>query len=277
MKTIKLLALSAIVAGCITSCQKEEVAAEVNEIDNTPTKEQLLKLESMGVNTNNVTVKTVTDLDGSSEDYFVNGTDLGIPVAGLADQPSLESLDNGMKQYRTRNLVSARTITVLGYTGGGGNGLNQAAQQGLRQAVNSYNSLGLTIRMSLSFGTNYQAADIVVYVRGDLGAGGLAGFPSGGRPYKWARIGPSVGSRGVTYSKHVIAHEMGHCIGLRHTDWFARSCDNGQNEGQGQDGAIHIPGTPTGVDRSSIMISCGAFGATGRFSSGDVAALQYIY
>lgn len=276
MKTIKLLALSVIVAGCITSCQKEEVAAEVNEVSNTPTKEQLLKLNNMGVNTKNVSIKTIENLDGTIEDYFVNGTDLGIPVAGLNDQEDLGTLDNGMKQYRTRNLVSARTITVLGYTGGGGNGLDQTAQQGLRQAVDSYNSLGLTLRMNLSFGTNYQAADLVVYVRGDLGSGGLAGFPSGGRPYKWARIGPSVSNNGVTYSKHVIAHEMGHCIGLRHTDWFRRSCD-GSNEGQSSEGAIHIPGTTTGVDRSSIMISCAAFGSSGRFSNDDVTALRYIY
>ncbi|WP_074406026.1 M57 family metalloprotease [Aquimarina megaterium] len=280
MKTIKLLALSAIVAGCITSCQKEEVAAEVNEINNTPTKEQLLKLESMGVNTEDVSVKTVTDLDGSTADYFVNDTDLGIPVAGLADQPSLGVMDNGMKQYRTRNLVSSnnRTINVLGYTGGGGNGLSNTGRQALQRAVNRYNSLNTSLNMRLTFGTNYQAADLVVYVRSDLGAGGLAGFPSGGRPYKWARIGPSVKNRGVAYTQHVIAHEMGHCIGLRHTDWQRRVCD-GRPEGQGADGAIHIPGTPRGVDITSLMISCPAQGnpQNGTLNRNDVTALEYMY
>ncbi|WP_025668159.1 M57 family metalloprotease, partial [Aquimarina megaterium] len=197
-----------------------------------------------------------------------------------ADQPSLESLDNGMKQYRTRNIVSSnnRTINVLGYTGGGGNGLSNTGRQALQRAVNTYNNLNTSLNMRLTFGTNYQAADLVVYVRSDLGAGGLAGFPSGGRPYKWARIGPNVRNRGVAYTQHVITHEMGHCIGLRHTDWQRRVCD-GRPEGQGADGAIHIPGTPTGVDITSFMISCPAQGnpQNGTLNRNDVTALQYLY
>ncbi|WP_109301111.1 M57 family metalloprotease [Aquimarina sp. AU474] len=278
MKTIKLLALSSIIAGTIFSCQKDEIKSEVNEIDNTPTKEQLIKLSDMGVNTNNVTIKSITDLDGSVADYFVNDTDLAIPVSDLQDQASLSSLSNGTKQYRTRNLISSnnRTIDVLGFTGGGGNGLDATNRQALQIAVNNYNRINSSLNLRLTFGTNYQAADLVVYVRGDLGSGGLAGFPSRGRPYKWARIGPSVSRQGVTYASHVITHEMGHCVGLRHTDWFARVC-NGVNEGQGSDGAIHIPGTPTGIDRLSVMISCPTGNENGVFSNGDVTALEYLY
>ncbi len=43
-----------------------------------------------------------------------------------------------------------------------------------------------------------------------------------------------------------IAHEMGHCIGMRHTDYMDRSYSCGgvpDNEGDGGVGANHIPGT----------------------------------
>ncbi|WP_103866365.1 M57 family metalloprotease [Aquimarina sp. I32.4] len=280
MKTIKLLALSAIVVGCISSCQREEIATEVNEVNNVPTKEQLIKLSNMGVNTKSVTIQSLKNLDGSIEDYFINGTDLGIPVVSLTDESSLETLKDGTKQYRTRNLISNsnRIVNVLGYTGGGGYGISNTGRQALQRAVDNYNRLNTSLNLRLSFGANYQAADMVIYVERSLGNGGQAGFPSGGRPYKWARIGSGVENRGVAYATHVIAHEMGHCIGLRHTDWQQRVCDGG-GEGQGADGAIHIPGTPRGTDITSFMISCSAPGTsqTGAFNRNDVTAIQYLY
>ncbi len=281
MKTLKILMLSIFTISVLISCQNEGIENETSNLEKKPTKEQLTKLASLGVNTQNVIVKSITNLDGSIQDYFLNGTDIAIPVSGLYDFEDLEDLNNGMKQYRTRNLVtgSNRTIDVLGYTGNNSNGISNTGRAALQRAVNNYNSLGTSLNLRLTFGTNFQAADLVVYVRGDLGAGGLAGFPSGGRPYKWARIGPNVESRGTAYATHVITHEMGHCIGLRHTDWFARVCDNGANEGQSSEGAIHIPGTNTGIDINSVMISCPAPGTTqeGKFSSDDVTALNYIY
>ncbi len=278
MNTIKLLMLNILFVGALISCQKEDVANEIDIAQNTPTKEQLLKLSTLGVNTNSVTIEKITNIDGSSEDYFINGTDLGIPVVGLFDLEDLSSLEDGNKQYHTRNLISSgnRTLNVLGYTGGGGFGLNGTNRQALQRAVNNYNRLSTSLTMRLTFGTNYNAADITVYVQSNLRDGGLAGFPSRGRAYRWARIGPAVSNRGQNYATHVITHEIGHCIGLRHTDFFRRYCD-GDIEGQGAEGAIHVPGTPTGIDISSTMMSCPTGYEDGNFNRNDITAIQYLY
>ncbi len=75
-----------------------------------------------------------------------------------------------------------------------------------------------------------------------------------------------------------MAHELGHCIGFRHTDYKKRSsCGPGPGEQAGSIGAVWIPGTPTNVSGSynSWMMACTNGSPT--FNSADVTALQYVY
>lgn len=182
------------------------------------------------------------------------------------------------EQYRTNNLVSNnQTITVLGYTGGS-NALDNTMRTALQWAVNNYNRINIGLNFTLAFGTNFNAYDMVVY-RVSGGGGGSAGFPSGGNPYKWIQIQSGTSSFGTNVVEHVITHEMGHSVGLRHTDYFNRSlsCGTGGNEGSGGVGAIHIPGTPTGFDANSIMLACFSSSEDGEFGNFDVVALEYLY
>jgi hypothetical protein len=182
------------------------------------------------------------------------------------------------EQYRTNNLVTGgnRTISVIGYTGGS-NALTTKMRTALQMAIDNYNALNMGLTFTLSFRTSTNA-DIIVY-RSPGGAGGVAGFPSGGNPYKWVQIFSQTNNYSTDVNEHVITHEIGHTLGLRHTDYFNRSlsCGQGGNEQAGSDGAIHIQGTPTGYDANSIMLSCFSSSETGEFGNFDVTALEYLY
>lgn len=182
------------------------------------------------------------------------------------------------EQYRTNNLVSSpRTIRVIGYTGGSF-ALDNTMRTALQWAINNYNRLNIGLNFTLTFGTNYQAYDMVVYKVSGSG-GGSAGFPSGGDPYQFVQIQSGTSSFGTNVTEHVITHEIGHSIGFRHTDFFNRSlsCGQGGNEGDGGVGAIYIPGTPTGFDTNSIMLACFSSNEDGEFGSYDITALEYLY
>ena len=77
-----------------------------------------------------------------------------------------------------------------------------------------------------------------------------------------------------------MAHEIGHAIGFRHTDYMNRSYSCGGspvNEGSAGVGAIHVPGTPTGPDPNSWMLSCIGSGQNRPFNANDRTALNYLY
>lgn len=193
-----------------------------------------------------------------------------------------------MEQYSTDNLVSTggnRTITIYAPTGRKGYSAGMLA--GLDLAIARYNAENLEI--SFQRVSSSGAADITMTRlskrderRGVLGS---AGFPTnGGDPYGQIKMsGILESSYGLSTEgiATIIAHEMGHCIGFRHTDYFDRSISCGgssSNEGDGGVGANHIPGTPTGASNNagSWMLSC-TDGSDRPFNNDDETALDYLY
>ena len=221
--------------------------------------------------------------DGTVEERIYIGSDIALKRSELDIMIETAS-DPIAKQYRTNNLVTGSnlTIDILGYTGGS-QALSSKAQTALQWAVDNYNNLNTTLQFNLTFGTNFQAADMVVYdntVNNPNGTGGVAGFPnSAGQPNKFVQI-YGIEQFSTNVNEHVITHEIGHSIGFRHSDWFDRlSCPPSSqgNEGTGSDGAIHIPGTPTGRDVTSVMQACFSTSEDGEFNGNDIIALEFMY
>lgn len=220
------------------------------------------------------------------EGYLVEG-DIILTPDWLNNNPARQILRtaNG-EQYHTTNLVTGlpRVITVSLNN-------NLAARPGfpqaLQQMVDNYNAVpgfdGITFQVTAN------GRGTINFVNANIGPSAQAGFPnSRGEPYPTVKINNSyTGSTfagWIVYMAYLMEHEVGHCIGFRHTDWFDRSISCGStpvNEGAGGVGAIWIPGTPSmpTVDSSSIMNACFRFTWPGTppFSNYDMIALDYLY
>jgi len=276
MKNLNLRTLIGLVfLFSIQSCEKEGDLQ--NPEDHQILSEIIDQLDRFYLNTENVEKIDFVFPDGTTQKRYKVEGDI------ILSEKQIMALDGhgGItdRNYRTRNLVSqGRTINIIGFTGGGGFGLSEVERTGLQWAVNNYNRLNISISFNLTFGTDYQSKDMVIYHNpNQIGSGGSAGFPTGGRPHKFVQV-YGLDQSGNNVAEHVIGHEIGHSVGFRHTDWQTRrSCGQNSNEGQGAIGAILVPGTPPGYDPTSIMLACFSSREDGEFNANDIRALEYMY
>lgn len=264
-KLFSVLAVACFAALFIVACSKS--AKEVPQAD--IPQDVLNKISALGLSTSNVLAS-----DGG---YVVEG-DIFLSNEDLDKQKTVNKIIvANSEQYRTTNLVTGlpRVIRVSI----SGRNITQLLIDGVQGAINRYNAENLQLTFQFAGTSGGGNIDISVVNTGQYIAS--AGFPSGGNPYgtiKYARTYTSGYSLGFVTS--VIAHEMGHCIGFRHTDYMDRSYSCGgatSNEGASTVGAVLIPGTPAGPDPNSWMLAC--IGASGDrpFNTNDKTALNYLY
>lgn len=278
MKINKLFLFLAGAGLVFTSCEKDELntqpEVEAVDIASEVPESVLQKIAALHFNPKDATVGKIMLPDGSFEKTYIVEGDIALSANQLNNMSSSNIQD---KQYRTNNLVSNnRTINVIGYTGGS-QALTSKQRTALQYAINNYNRLNIGLSFSLTFGTSYASSDIVVYQTSNGQAGGVAGFPSNGNPYKYVQIFNGMEQYSVDTNEHVMTHEIGHSLGMRHTDWFSRQSCGQSGEGAGSDGAVHIPGTPTGYDSTSIMLACFGANEDGEFNANDIKAFEYLY
>lgn len=257
---------TAVVAACMIvlfACRKSSKSDSTSPVSD----EALTKIYNLGFSNQNVT----TDGKGN---YIVEGDILlsEDDLNAAAPKISLLRVANA-EQYRTTNLVKSlpRNITVSLASS------LSTWSTALNTALARYNALGLQITFSrVTSGAN------ISIVNGSGSFLASSGFPtSAGAPYNQVILNSSqVAGQPNNTVASILAHELGHCIGFRHTDYMNRaySCGGSAvNEGSAGVGAINIPGTPTGPDPNSWMLSCIGSGQDRPFNANDVIALNYLY
>lgn len=268
-KTLWLVAGTLFLAGFFTACEQDNAVSS----DNLVSKEVIAKIQALGY--------SIEDIEKIEEGYLVEH-DIILTDADLAGSPEAIALRIAeTEQYRTTNLVTGlpRTITFsMDATLRSTNGYNAA----LAEVVNRYNAEILGLTFVDGGGTS---GGTIHFKRQGGNFLASAGFPSGGNPYPLVKlnstaIGSGNTSTFINYCATIMAHEVGHCIGFRHTDYMNRAFSCGgspSNEGDAGVGAILIPGTPSGPDALSWMLACIGANQNRPFNANDKIALDALY
>lgn len=283
-KLLSIFTLTLLSAVFFYSCE-ESITDQAPIIEDEISQAVLDQLASAGYSTQDVITTTWNGQSGYIVEYdlFFSEED----ILNLEKNPKVP----GTEQYHTTNLVTnlPRVIKV-----GIDPSFSAAAVTALNNTIAMYNAENLDLALQLTSVTitgkgkrQTINTDADIYIsafrerprRGFITLGIAAGFPTasgdpadgfGLNTYWIDNFGPSVDE-----IKGVMAHEIGHTIGFRHTDYQTReSCGSNQNEGSAGVGAIYIPGTPTGSDATSLMQACGP---ADSFNGNDVVALNYLY
>jgi hypothetical protein len=258
----KLLAMATIaMVGTIISCQTDDSLVSKKDVS----QDALDKIRQLGFSTQ--------DVQAVDDGYLVEG-DILLSTQNFNSTPDQKLLRIAeTEQYRTNNLVSGTRVITVSVS----SRLPASYVAALDEALGRYNALGLRLTFQ-----RVSSGATISLVKGSGNYLASSGFPSSsGAPYGQVKVNSSaIGSQPQSTVASIFAHEIGHCIGFRHTDYMNRSYSCGGsavNEGASTVGAVLIPGTPSGPDAGSWMLSCIGSGQNRPFNTNDKTALNYLY
>ncbi len=269
MKNTKIILSVAVLCSFLFfSCEKNEDSNSEKSVSVkiTPSNKKVInKILSQGYK--------LSDIIECKDFYLVQGDIVfSKDINSYAANPSTNPLE---RHASTNNLISTdfRVVTVWIDPSIPTSGVD-SWRTAVNEAMNEWTNItGCSIYFVESYLPN---PDIIVKSDNNTLPNNViasAGFPENNKAYFQILINLDFNSNvavSESSKKYNMAHELGHCIGFRHTNWDT----NG--EGIGVVGANYIPNTPS-QDSKSVMNGGTANFVWNGFSTYDIYAVKYLY
>ena len=217
---------------------------------------------------------TDAEIQDIGDDYLVDGDIL----FSKSSQPDFSIFDDGpqTEQYVTGSFIGYNeqpNIVLLIDP-------SIAALSGeIEGAVAMWNAVP-NCRINITTTTTPNDYDIRISAA-DLPPGvcGTGSFPVNARAGSEIKIDMTeIAGNTFEQRRRTVAHEIGHCIGFRHTNWIrVRESQHGTDQFGAVVSAMHILNTPTGNDPLSLMNAGGCGSSIVNLSEFDKIAVQYVY
>lgn len=264
MKRLYLFLLTAVI---LAACSKTDQALDEAALVGDESQTVLEYIKGLGFDE--------TQIQDIGDDYLVEGDILFAKNVMPNQRPKTKQYGtNNYVGYNVQPNVTVRIDPSL-----------SAYTAEITAALAMWNSV-INTRLKFSLTTSTNQHILITHLNLGIGGCGLSTIPMNGLPGNRVYInGNEMIGMSAAQRKGLVAHELGHAIGFRHTNW--------QADGEPKSGtdpvtgakfhAAHILGTPLGSnpDPNSIMNSgSGAGSCNGvktALSSYDIIAFQYMY